>query len=371
MKVVHVTTVHTSNDIRIFHKECVSLAAEGHEVTLLVAGSGESFVKNGVSVEMVPVRYRNRAGRVINAPRTLARRVKEMKPHLVHFHDPEFLLCTGFLKRKGYIMVYDVHEDLPRQMMSKYWIPKPVRKVLAGLAEWYENRQAARVDYVVAATPHIAERFRQVNRNVTDVRNHSIPGEFLEVLPMPQEVPHFCYIGGISLIRGVREMIMAAGDAGVNLILAGPAGPDVVKEELERFPGYARTTFTGMVERGGLADILCRSVAGLALLHPEPNHMEALPTKIFEYMLAGIPVIASGFPAIRDVVERHQCGICVDPLDVEAITTAFRYIAANPEEARAMGARGREAALAHYNWDLEKKKLSDIYRFLETRRDET
>jgi len=368
MKVVHVTTVHTPNDIRIFHKECISLAADGHEVTLLVAGRGEPCIRGGVSVEMVPVNFRTRAGRAIRAPRNLLRRVKEINPDVVHFHDPEFLPCTLLLKRMGYLVVYDVHEDLPRQMMSKYWIPKPLRRVLADLAEWYENKQASRLDYVVAATPHIAERFRRVNSNVEDVRNHSIPAEFPEVLHLPQDVPHLCYIGGISLIRGVREMITAAGNAGVNLILAGPVGPDVVIRELENLPGYARTTFTGVVGRGGLSDILRRSVAGVALLHPEPNHLEALPTKIFEYMLAGLPVVASGFPAIRDVVERHQCGICVDPLNVNEITDAFRYIADNPIEARAMGARGRKAALAHYNWDLEKKKLLNIYRFLEKRR---
>ncbi len=365
MKIAHVTTVHPAQDIRIFHKECVSLAAAGHQVMLLVAGSEHSVTSvKGVEIRTVAVPHSSRSGRILKAPRALAKEVIAWQPGVVHFHDPEFLLMVNRLKRLGFRLVYDVHEDLPRQLMSKGWIPSPFRKGLSRLVEWYENRQAGKVDHVITATPHIASRFMRVNPRTTDVRNYPMPEEFTHLKPVASTSPGFCYVGGISRIRGVFEMMQAAANCKVELVLAGPLDQDITTEQLQQTPGYSNTVFKGVVGRDEVAKVLEQSLAGLALLHPTPNYMEALPTKIFEYMLAGIPVIASDFPVIRNIVEKHACGLCVDPLQVEEISHAINRLTEDPEMARSMGEKGREAAIKHYNWNIEKQKLINIYRNL-------
>ncbi len=92
-----------------------------------------------------------------------------------------------------------------------------------------------------------------------------------------------------------------------------------------------------------------------------PNHVDAQPNKMFEYMSAGIPVIASDFPLWREIIEGCGCGICVDPLDPKKIAEAIDYLVDNPEIARRMGENGRKAVYDRYNWDVEEKKLLALY----------
>ena len=109
---------------------------------------------------------------------------------------------------------------------------------------------------------------------------------------------------------------------------------------------------------------MSRSVAGLVTLHPVINYLDALPIKMFEYMAAGIPVIASDFPLWREIVVGNQCGLCVDPMDPAAIARAIDHLAQHPDEACQMGENGRRAVLEKFNWAVEEKKLIQLYEDL-------
>ena len=82
---------------------------------------------------------------------------------------------------------------------------------------------------------------------------------------------------------------------------------------------------------------------------------------MFEYMSAGIPVIASNFPLWQDVVEGNDCGVCVDPMKPESIAKAIDYLVASPDRACEMGKNGKNAVLAKYNWPVEEAKLLNFY----------
>src|SRR5690606_31066433 len=110
--------------------------------------------------------------------------------------------------------------------------------------------------------------------------------------------------------------------------------------QLEARPGWRHVRFLGWQPRTVLPGLMHDVRAGLVLFHPEPNHIEAMPNKMFEYMSAGLPVIASDFPLWREIIEGAQCGLLVDPMNPDAIADAMRWIDAHPEEAAEMGRNG-------------------------------
>jgi len=218
---------------------------------------------------------------------------------------------------------------------------------------------------VLAATPSIRESLERCNPRVENVNNFPLLGELHEPSAELRTDREIAYVGGISEIRGAKEMVRAAAlcEPAVRLHLAGPCATKLLNE-LKEEPGWSRVVYWGEVDRSQVRAILSRSVAGLVLFHPEPNHVDAQPNKLFEYMSAGIPVIASDFPLWRSIVASERIGLCVDPLSPVAIAAAVSRIVGDNEMAVEFGARGLRLVITKYNWTRECEILFNFYRSL-------
>ncbi|WP_256206821.1 glycosyltransferase [Pseudomonas sp. BAY1663] len=134
--------------------------------------------------------------------------------------------------------------------------------------------------------------------------------------------------------------------------------------ELSSYPGWSRVDELGFIDREGIKSVMSRSIAGLVTLHPAVNYVDALPIKLFEYMSAGIPVVSSDFPLWREIVEGNDCGLCVDPLNPQAIADSIDFLVENPGRARQMGLNGQRTVNDIYNWSVEESKLFRLYSAL-------
>jgi glycosyltransferase involved in cell wall biosynthesis len=148
------------------------------------------------------------------------------------------------------------------------------------------------------------------------------------------------------------------------LNLCGIVGDKNTEKEVKAEIGWSQIIEYGFINRENVKNVLNRSFAGIVTLHPIINYLDALPVKMFEYMSAGIPVIASNFPLWRDIIEGNNCGICVDPLNPNKIAEAIDYLFMHPEQAEIMGNNGRIAVEQKYNWETEKEKLVGFYKVL-------
>lgn len=360
--VVHVTTVHPRDDVRIFRKECVSLVHAGHGVVQVVGdGRGDALV-DGVRIVDIGAAPAGRLARMRTQPRRAWDAVRRLGPALVHVHDPELLPLAVRAAAAGIPTVYDAHEDLPRQILTKQWIPAALRPLAAWLAERRENALVRRLSAVVAATPHIARRFAAVAPRAVVVANYPWPQELAPpASPRPRERA-VVYVGGLMRTRGAFEMVRAVARLpGVALHLAGPFEDPALETALRAEPGWAQVTYHGVVGRAEVRELLARARVGLVTLWPMPSYLDALPIKMFEYMAAELPVVASDFPLWRGIVEPTGCGVCVDPRSVEAIAAAVAALVDAPERVAAMGRAGRRAVDEEYNWPRARQALTGLY----------
>jgi glycosyltransferase involved in cell wall biosynthesis len=367
IKVAHMTSVHNAVDIRIFQKECRSLARAGFQVTSIGPHSGDSVIDH-VRIKSIE-RDSTRLARMTRTVRRVYREAVKQDADLYHFHDPELIPVGLLLRARGKLVIYDLHEDYPKDILSKGYLPAWSRGSISWLMKQLELSSCRHFSALVTVTPSIADRFYRVNKRTIVV--HNFPSTKDLVLNRPYRSwesrrQSVAYVGGIMATRGIREMVKAMSllprSLPATLELAGPhpEGEPAV-EELATQPGWERVRHHGFVDQTSTFEILHQTRAGLVLFHPIPNHMEAMPQKIFEYMGAGLPVIASDFPLWRRILGDAGCGMFVDPQDPQSIARAIEYILSNPAQAEEMGRRGREAVLKNYNWDGQAQKLVQLY----------
>ncbi len=346
------TSVHPQDDVRIYHRQAKSLAQAGWQVTLLnsrATGQGEE----GILFGKVPLPA-GRLGRMLLAsPKFFLAALANGAP-ICHLHDPELLPAGLALAACGRSVLYDAHENLPLQLMNKPWLAPVLRDKLAALADLAERTMASCLAGCIAATPDIA---RRLPKAIT-VCNYPDPEEF----PFPGKGPRqptAVYVGAISHQRGIMSMLDAAALGGWRLQLAGEFETPQLARFCSQHPAWQQTEYLGRLGREEVGGLLTQATCGLLLLAPTPSYVRSLPIKLFEYMLAGLPVVATNIPLWRSLL--GDCGLFVSPHRPAEASEAVRWLLEHPDEARAMGEAGHRRALEHFNYAGQRKKLLAFY----------
>ena len=380
IKVSHLTSVHAYNDTRIFHKECVSLAQAGYDVTL-IAPVNTAFQEKEVTVLPVGT-WSNRYYRFfVTIPRLLVKALK-LKASVYHFHDPELLLAAPILRLFGARVIYDIHEDYITSIQQKSYIPALFRKVLASTLGLVEKAASA-LCYQVIAERYYRERFP----DAVEILNYPIlpqcNDDSLMELQCEREVKFnvqyaWClYTGNVTLDRGaLLHLDLLKVHEHTAIAYIGKCSEEVAetiylsadKEKISR----QRIKIIGIgrhVPRETI-DYYTYSrhwLAGVALFPETAHYAKKELTKFFEYMAAGLPILSSNFPVWRNVIEKNKCGLCANPIDLQSIVKAIDFLLSNPDEAAVMGENGRKAVNEKYNWSFEEKKLLNLYKTVSDR----
>jgi glycosyltransferase involved in cell wall biosynthesis len=363
-----VTSVHSPFNTRIYYTQAKSLAKAGYDVTL-IAQHDRDEVADGIKIIALP-KPRNRLRRMLGTTWQAFNRARKQKADVYHFHDPELLPVGVLLKlfTKGKV-IYDVHEYVRGNITTKPWLPKAVRRPLSLIYWLTEQLSLPFLDEIIIAEDSYIENYRK-RKNVLAIRNYPILSLNKETTRAKNSRPTIVYVGGISETRGVFELIesvrlLQPRYENIMLTLVGPTYPNSLEAEIDKLVVELglqdNVRLFGKVQHEEIYDILSKCHIGTAILHPTPNYIESLPTKLFEYMTAGLPVIVSNFPLWERIVEGNNCGLTVNPLNPAEIAEATEYLIEHPDEARKMGQNGRKAALEKYNWETESQKLINLY----------
>lgn len=364
MKVCHLTSVHGQEDTRIFHKECVSLAKAGYEV--YEVSRGDTYDKNGVHIVGVYDPATNRITRMLRLVKKIYSKALEIDADIYHAHDPELLPVLLKLKGKGKIVIFDSHENVAGTIKEKTYIPKPFRAIVKFAYENYQTYVCRRVDAVITATPNITEYFNGIGcKRVIDLCNFPLlNNSFVE----PDYRSRTLSFAGGTTGQWNHDIIINAIDKMENVRYSLCGSNNSYIGKLKKLSGWKKVDFKGRIPFEQVSMLLKHSAVGLSLLTPGNNtdgkNGNMANTKIFEQMMAGLPVVCTNFVRWKQFVEGYNCGICVNPHDVDEVRKAITKLIDNPEVARKKGLNGRRAIEERFNWGIEEKKLLSLYKEL-------
>lgn len=362
MKVCHVTSVHELNDTRIFEKECSTLAEAGYETYLI--GNGENYINNGVFIKGVKNCYKGRIGRSLLYSKKLVDEALKLNCDIYHLHDPELLIYGNKIRKKGHKVIFDSHEDTPRQILDKHWIPLFARKLISYLYEKYEKRICRRIDAVVVATEKIGDVFNSYGINATVIFNYPIENHMISSAVEKRSKNLLCFAGSLFIGNGIIQLIDVVCDLpNVRLKLAGPI-QDEVKKHLE-LKKNDRIQYLGILSHQDVAKLYMESTIGVVADLPTGNNIDGLPIKMFEYMQFGLPILTTNFPLRKKMFEEYKCGVLIDPYNHLEYKKAVQSILLDEEFRKKCEFNGKIAVKNRYNWKSEANKLVCLYSELE------
>lgn len=367
IKICHLTSAHSALDDRIFLKECVSLAKVNFDVYIVAPNSEEQYI-NGVHIISFPFR-KNRLKRFIFLSRFILKMALKINADIYHLHDPDLLACGYYLKKKGKVVIFDSHEDVPKQILSKDWIFKPFRLLISNLYREYEKKILSKFDGLITVNESIATRLLKINSNTIIITNYPLLTETnLFKVNLFTKENAICFGGNIKkeymhhlILDAISEM------KGVKYYLAGNVSQDYFNV-LKNRAGWMNVEYLGFLGRVQLFEMYSKSMIGIAVHDYTPNVGGKEGSlgfiKNFEFMMAGLPVICTDFNVWKEIIEKEKCGICVNPTDKDEIKNAIQYLLTNPEVACWMGENGRKAVENRYNWETQVPILIDFYNNL-------
>lgn len=365
-KVCHVSSAHPQKDIRIFQKECITLAEEGYDVYLV--SQGESNIDKCVKVIGIGKQPSNRLMRVLFFSYKAYKSAKKLDADVYHFHDPELLPYARKMKKKGKKVIYDSHEFTTLQMLggARSYIPESLRRMVASCFRNYEQKTTKRIDGVIIPCKWRGKDYFEGNyARIAYVNNVPRLSDYPYKSDRVTVEKSTCYVGAITRERGIINTIKGSYKAGCTLHLIGYIEPDLL-EEIKTMPEYEKVRYYGVLPVYEFVKIIGQVEVGLCLLKNVGQYDEGdnLSTKIYEYMAMGIPIVASNFRMNKEILCNYGCGICVNPESVDEIAEAIISIRSDKKMANEMGRKGRELAESKFCWEKEKNNLLELYETL-------
>ena len=365
MRVCVITTVHPPNDIRI-SKELDTLSKAGYEV-IYIAKKGK-FENDKITYWPI-TEYHGRLNRLIKGSREALQKALDANADIYHFHDPELIGVGKKLKRRGKKVVYDIHEEYPSVILSKNWIPRYLRKVVAWLVDSYERRAVHLMDGIVVVVQEQLERFTGKEKfailpNFPDtqllesMRNKKKDGEDVR----------FVYSGSIDVDRSIVEMIeafvMLRKKYHIRLDLLGPIHDkslrDYITEKESQTDGLA---YRGTLAHNDALEIVSESDVGLMVMHRGRSKEMSSPLKMYEYLGLGLPIIASDFRKWREVLDEKPCALFVGPDSPSDIAEKMEILIKDKKLRNNMRENAIEIS-SRYSWRSIEERLLTLYRSL-------
>ena len=361
LKICHVTSLHKRYDNRIFEKQCKSLSSAGFKVILIVNDEMSDENIDEISIFSTSKEYKNRIQNLLFSTRRLLQKAIEVDADIYHLHDPNLIFLGNKLRMKGKKVIFDSHESVPDQIREKEWIPKYIRYPISYFYSVFERLYLKKFSGVISVSPQIVDRLRKINSNAIMITNYP-KIKNVKIIRYPNK--SICFAGTINSEWNHLEILDAIEEIeDLTYYLAGPADPEYLKQ-LKKHTAWRKVKYLGVISHKEVQELYSISCIGMAI--NSSKQIQGIGTlgntKIFEFMEAGLPIVCTDYVLWKEILDKYQCGIYVNPKSIEEIRKSILYFLNNKNKALIMGANGRKAIEDKYNWDSQKKILIDFYK---------
>ena len=366
-KILQLTTVHPSLDTRIFQRFARAVSQENNFDSILINANDDNFSLKNVKI-MSPIKFKNIFHRIFFVQIRIYKKIVEIKPDLIHFHDPELIILGFFLKMRGFKIIYDVHENYqmkfkskkgPVSILTKFFIPF-IYKILINLI-------CKKFDAITCASVKLKKKYDALNEKVINIENFSM-FEIFDKNKLKLKKKDFkkklIYTGGITHYRGAETIINVFDKYKENdyeLIICGRVNIKSLAKKLEKKLLNPRIKNIGKIKIEEVFKLMSHSSIGVLLNEKVFDYDNAVPNKLFEYISLGLPIIASNFGVWRDVIEKYHIGEVCDPNNLEEIDNGIKKIFNNYDYYIDNYLKSHELIKKEFLWNYKKNRLINLY----------
>jgi glycosyltransferase involved in cell wall biosynthesis len=367
-KVCHLTTSHFATDNRIFNNECRALVREGYEVTL-IAPNTDTRILDQVNIIGAKINV-NPLSRVLFGAYTVYKKALQINADIYHLHDIDLFMYGLKLKAIGKKVIFDSHEDWLMYPYDINWIPTYFRKLVSELLQKLYERKLYIFDAVITVSPHIVAKMQKYSKNVYLITNYpnletSGLAEFSKQDYLERTATLF-YSGTVSNQETILKAISEISSIGYSVAGNIPKNylPTLSKNTL-----WERVNYYGHLNQNQLSQAVNTATIGITLMPYHANVSYKVGSlgnnKVFDYLRYGIPLICTDYSIWKErIIDKYNCGICVNPHDVKEVRSAILYLMNNKDEAYTMGQNGLRAIKEEFNWQTQESTLLGIYEKL-------
>ena len=368
MKICHITFDHFWNDARVYKKEILSQKEKGYEVIFYGWDRPEEKIDNGVQFishfNYQPTKKERM--KLMFSNKNIVNDLIKLNADIYQFHDFTLLEVGRKLKKAGRHVIFDCHENYLGTVPLKLGRNKLGTFIFAKLLDEYYKRAVSLFDAVFTVSPNMVEAIKKYNPKTYMVSNYPSINKYAEPAKCDKE-DFFVFQGTVYGFSNQKYIVEAINKVKSNArykIIGNVF--DNEKKIIEDNDTQKRVDIVEWMEKEDLDRNMQQSIGGIVVLDYTAEccfkEGQLGSNKIFEYMLCGLPVICTDFKLWKDlIIDKYKCGICVEPKNSEQLKAAMEWIISHPEEAKAMGQRGRDAILNEFNWEKGLRQYFDYY----------
>ena len=358
MKIFVLTTVHPLNDVRVFVKQISSFIDSGYEVICLTKRSKlklDSRITH-IQLSLGSIRiFRIILGNILSLCYCIRH-----KANIYLIHDPEGLLVgyvlQVYLKKS---VVYDMHENVPAQILSKQWIPVVFRNLVSKVFSFLEKLLLKNIPVIFAERSYV--NVYSYVKKYELIQNYPIISVLRNIKPAlcNSEVFRVCYMGRVSHQRGFDVMIRSVEEMRnlgfrIEFHIIGESDFNIGKFK------HRDNYFYGRLDSLSGFGIVKSCDVGFALLKNKPNYIDSLPTKMLEYLALDTVPVVSNFPFYISIIDKLNYGYYCDPNSVNAVVKILKFQLENRFKDEK---KWSVLVNLSYTWEIEYNKLE---RFLKS-----